>query len=161
MSANFRLTVGIPRKVIEALDIELFLNQFAPANLPRGRELADLMGGVEVMPLGYPDDAGAFYEIPEVRKFFQELHAAWPYWLFFGQTETQTLRFTAACLFDNVTTVRQADRQRFQVVIQAQELGRFLDDCSLPFVELCTRANVGADAQKRRILGLFQYFQLL
>ncbi|MEI6605824.1 MAG: hypothetical protein WCP35_10975, partial [Verrucomicrobiota bacterium] len=47
--------------------------------LPRGPELAAMMGKFQFLVEGWDHDPQEIWAIPEVRKFYQTFHRVWPY----------------------------------------------------------------------------------
>lgn len=51
---------------------------------------------------GWNDDPNELHAIPEIRKFYQQFHHVWPYWLFFRDLHTETLRMMTLWLPPNL-----------------------------------------------------------
>lgn len=47
----------------------------------------DFCGAVAWVVDGFNDDHRELYQIPEVRRYFQGIHASWPHWGYFGSDE--------------------------------------------------------------------------
>ena len=47
-----------------------------------------MMGSFQFLVDGWNDDPNELYAIPEIRKFYQHFHNAWPYWFFFCDLHT-------------------------------------------------------------------------
>ena len=80
-----------------------FLKTFGPAALPKGPELAAMMGKFQFLVEGWNDDPQELYSIPEARKFYQHLHRVWPYWFYFCDLRTETLTMMTLCLLPNIS----------------------------------------------------------
>lgn len=53
-----------------------FLKRFGTDALPKGPELAAMMGKFQFLTEGYDDDPQEINAIPEIRKFYQQFHRA-------------------------------------------------------------------------------------
>ena len=57
-----------------------------------------MMGTFQFFVEGWNDDPQELYAIPEIRKFYQHFHNAWPYWFFFCDLNTEALMMMTLCL---------------------------------------------------------------
>ena len=58
--------------------------------------------------------------IPEIRRFYAAFHEAWPYWLYFCNLDTDTLRAMMMCCLPYLNTM-QVDGQ-IQVAVTCEPL---------------------------------------
>jgi hypothetical protein len=98
------------RSKVQRGDFRHFLNLYAPYKLPTGRRLRDMMNRFEFCIEGWDDDPREIHLIPEIRRFYAAFHEAWPYWFFFCNLDSDTMRAMVACCLASVNTM-QVDGQ--------------------------------------------------
>ena len=148
------------RQEVEAMDFSHFLSIYDPARLPDGPQLAELMGALALTVDGYDDDPRESCEIPAVRKFYQALHAAWPYALYFCTFDHPGLSELVQCCLPTVT-VRREDRTGVnEVACRPGELVMLLHHGLGRLRELWVRAGITPPEKAKRIAGVYQYFGL-
>ena len=101
------------RAEIETVDLTRFLTTFGPE--ARKSDLRRLRGKVLFTVDGYDDCDLDIFEIPEVRKFYDVLHRAWPCWLFAGHINSCSLRAVALCTLQNLLIMRSARECRIRI----------------------------------------------
>lgn len=148
------------RSAIEEGDFSNFMSRFGPEHLPSGKELAGMMNGLATFVHGYDFDMREVYAIPEVRSFYSSLVSAWPYWLYFGNLETDGLRIVVLCCLKSLNAVAVKGHSSVQVAYDPLELLNFLSRHFGPMNELCDRAGLPELAIRQRTDRIFGYFGL-
>jgi hypothetical protein len=62
-------------------------------------------GRISVVIDGYNADSRELFEIPEVRRYIQQLDALWPYWFFFLSQADDSIKVIESCLCDSIEIV--------------------------------------------------------
>ena len=62
-------------------------------------------GRVSVVIDGFNADPRELFEIPEVRRYIQQLDALWPYWFFFLSQADDSIKVIESCLCDSIEVV--------------------------------------------------------
>lgn len=62
-------------------------------------------GRISVVIDGYNADSRELFEIPEVRRYIQQLDALWPYWFFFLSQADDSIKVIESCLCDSIEVV--------------------------------------------------------
>jgi len=62
-------------------------------------------GRISVVIDGYNADSRELFEIPEVRRYIQQLDALWPYWFFFLSQADDSIKVIESCLCDCIEVV--------------------------------------------------------
>lgn len=148
------------RSKVERGDFSHFLSLYAPARLPTGRRLREMMNSLMFGIEGYDADPREVHSIPEVRRFYQAFHAAWPYWLYFCNLETDTLRMMVLCCLPSLTAMKVDGRPDVAVEYDRLELLRFLRGDFLPMNAICERAQMFERLIYDRTEAIFKYFDL-
>jgi len=75
----------------------------------RGSKLRKLFDCLTLFVEGYDNHNDEIYMIPEVRKFFIELHRRWPWWAYFVCDVEANLAIPYLCLIDHVESIKRAN----------------------------------------------------
>ena len=128
-----------------------FLRQFGRDALPRGPELAAMMGKFQFLVEGWDHDPQELYAIPEVRKFYQYFHLVWPYWFFFCDLQSETLTMLTLCLLPNLSGFKRLGEPMAKVEYDPTDLLRFIPRNFCPLNEMMERAGMSEmDIYNRR-----------
>ncbi|WPJ95142.1 hypothetical protein SH580_17090 [Coraliomargarita algicola] len=92
---------------VEALDFKRFDALFGHWPQLWNHELRDKFDSLVFMVDGYNDRTEEIYCIPEVRRFYRELHRRWPWWTFFLCNENASMAVAYLCLIDEVGTYKR------------------------------------------------------
>lgn len=149
-----------PRLEIEALNLTPFLRRFGASVLPKGKELAALMGQFNFMVHGYDDDPQEVYAIAEVRAFYRKLRAEWPYWLFFCDLRNEGLLMMTVCCLKELSGAKRIGEPNAQVVINPLELIQFISEGFVPMNEMFERARESEMAIYNRTKAVMEYYGL-
>lgn len=84
------ILLPIDRQDVENGDISSVLMRLWMLSADRSSAMS-AEGAVSLSFSGYDDDTRPLHAIPEVRAWFQKLHAAWPYWSFFASRTDETI----------------------------------------------------------------------
>lgn len=95
------------RQEIDTLDFRRFDGLFAHWPQLWGMELREKYDSLVFLADGYDEHPDEIYCIPEVRKFYQELHRRWPWWTFFLSNEAGSMAITYLCLIDEVGSYKR------------------------------------------------------
>ena len=120
------------RLKVERGDFSHFLNLYAPDKLPTGRRLRELMNRFMFGIEGWDDDPREIHMIPETRRFYSAFHDAWPYWLFFCNLDTDTLRGMTMCCLPSVNTMQVEGQIEVAVTCEPLDLLEFLSGIYCP-----------------------------
>lgn len=95
------------REEIETLDFGRFDALFNHWPQLWGMELKEKFDSLVFLADGYNDHADEIYAIPEVRRYYQELHKRWPWWAFFLSNENASMAVCYLCLVDCVESFKR------------------------------------------------------
>ena len=97
---------------------------------------------------GYDADPRELEAIPEVRKWFAKLNAAWPYWSFFAsRIDTMTVPLIFSLLLS--TEVVASEPGIVRMDFDSQELKQLLRDLFIHQNELIERLEIGKEVNQR------------
>jgi len=119
-----------------------------------------MMGCFQFLVEGWDDDPQELYAIPEVRKFYQHFHRVWPYWFFFCDLGTETLKMMTVCLLPNLKGFKRIGEPKAAVEYDPLELLRFVGRNFVPLNTMMERAGMGKADIHSRTGDLFRYFDL-
>jgi len=137
-----------------------FLSRYGPDKLPTGRRQRVLMNSFVFCIEGWDDDERELHCIPEVRRFYSAFHEAWPYWLYFCNLDTDTLRMMTMCCLPTVTAIQVDGSPNVRVDYDPTELLRFLARDFVPMNAMCDRGGMREPDIEARTRSLFEYFNL-
>lgn len=146
-----------PRPELEAGNLAPLLRQLAPQKLPKGRELAEMLGKFHFAVHGYDDDPHEVYAIAAVRRFYQKLHREWPYAFFFCDLGGESLMMLTMCCLENLSGTKRIGEAQAQVEIDPMELLRFITKGWAPMNEMCERAGLSGQAIYDRSEAIIEY----
>jgi hypothetical protein len=150
----------VSRPLVERGDFSHFLSLYAPDKLPSGRRLRELMNTLLFAIEGYDADARELHAIPEVRRFYSAFHAAWPYWLYFCNLDTEILRVMVLCCLPSLAALQVDGRQHVTVEFDRLELLQFLSADFAAMHVMCARAQLFERLIYDRTQQVFAYFAL-
>lgn len=116
-----------------------------------------MMNGMATFVQGYDSDPRELYAIPEVRTFYSRLDSAWPYWLYFGNLETDGLMTIVLCCLASLDTLAVKGRSAVQVAYDPLELLGFLSKHFPAMNEMCERAGLSQSQIVERTKSVFEY----
>lgn len=148
------------RYKVERGEFRHFLSLYGPEQLPAGKPLRRLMNRFLFCVEGWDLDPRETHCIPEIRKFYTAFHAAWPYWLYFCNLDTDTLRAMVTCCLPEVTTLQRDGHSAVQVTCDPLDLVHFLRDDFGPMNAICERGQMREQDIEARTMKLFAYFGL-
>lgn len=148
------------RPLVERGDFSHFLSLYAPDKLPSGRRLRELMNTLLFAIEGYDADPRELHAIPEVRRFYSAFHAAWPYWLYFCNLDTEILRVMVLCCLPSLAALQVDGRQHVTVEFDRLELLQFLSADFAAMHVMCARAQLFERLIYDRTQQVFAYFAL-
>jgi hypothetical protein len=131
--------LGIPHEDILSCDVTrvaTVLNGFleSRARAVRGR------GRVTIIVEGYDDDPRDLYDTPEVRRYLAALDSAFPFWFYFADPNTDTLKLLALCVCRVVKVHGGSTPEK-------EGLKRFMVEHVLALNHLCDRFLLGEDVK--------------
>ena len=148
------------RSKVERGDFSHFLGLYSPDKLPAGRRLRAMMNNMMFCLEGWDDDEREIHSIPEVRRFYSAFHDAWPYWLYFCNLDTDTLRTMVCCTLPSITAIKVDHQPNVQVQFEPLELLKFLKGGFAPMNAMCERAQMFEHLIHARSKAVFEYFGL-
>jgi hypothetical protein len=142
---NSHVMAEIGRSYIEAADLDPVVDLLTRLRIlhPDEADVETLKrrhSKITIFIDGYNDDPRELFEIPEVRHYFQRVHAMWPYGLFFFSRETKTLQLLTLCHVGKVVQ-HEASGATFQVT--KDEVGEFIRSASSHSLQIANRIGWG------------------
>ena len=148
------------RDKVERGDFTHFLSLYAFDKLPTGRRLRQLMNSMVFCIEGYDDDPREIHDIPEIRRFYLAFHQAWPYWLYFCNLETDTLRAMVLCCMDGIVSIKVDGDPMVGVEHDRLSILLFLQDDFPHMNQICDRGEMFERLIYDRSKAVFEYFNL-
>ena len=106
------------------------------------------------MHRGYDADPREIYLIPEVRRFYQAFHRAWPFWLYFCDVNQDGLRAMVFCCLNSLAEIKRDGQAVCGVESDPLELVLFIAKDFPHMNAMCEQAIFERPRQ------VFEYFQL-
>lgn len=137
-----------------------FLDLYAFDKLPEGRRLREMMNSIVFCIDGYDGDEREIHSIPEVRRFYSAFHAAWPYWLYFCNLDTDNLKTMVLCCLPAMTALKVEGKPTVTVSCDPEFILDFLKRDFVAMNLVCERADMFEDRIEQRTKAVFEYFGL-
>ena len=150
--------IQFSRDQVERCDFRTILDIYSAKHLPVGPHLREMMNSLIFLVGGYDDDPLEIHAIPEIRTFYSAFHAAWPYWLFFCNLETETFLTMVLCCLPSMSSLKVDGRSRVAVEFDPMQLGIFLQQHFVPMNIMCVRAQMSERMIYDRTEAIFRYF---
>ncbi|MEI7809375.1 MAG: hypothetical protein WCJ07_12915 [Verrucomicrobiota bacterium] len=157
-SQDIHVNIFFTRQQIESGNTPDFLKSLSRQNMPSGPALAQLAGTVTFGVIGYGDDPRLDYEIPEIRSFYTDLDAAWPYWGFFCDLAKPNLKVITFCIIQNMQAIKTPMAAGVTLTCPIDEIERHINRLLHHTRELCERAGMNAWQTNARESALMNYF---
>jgi hypothetical protein len=157
MATDF-IIYNFTRSMAEQGDFSHFLRLYGPDKLPTGSRLREMMNGMIFGITGYDDDPREIHSISEIRQFYKAFHAAWPYWLYFCNLDTEVLRMMVACCLPSIAALKVDHHPNVAVECKPLELLSLVCDDFGPMNIMCERAQMSERAIYDRSKAVFEYF---
>lgn len=106
---------------------------------------------------GYQDEVSELVEVPEVCRYFQQLHAAWPYGLYFFNPQLETLQLLVWCNTD-AKLVRKSNGKVKEVQVPAHKLNGFIRSAMMPFFKIAGQLDWPAEKVSTQITEISNLF---
>ena len=148
------------RAKVERGDFSHFLSLYSPDKLPTGRRLRSMMNSFVFCIEGWDNDEREIHSIPEIRRFYSAFHEAWPYWLYFCNLDTDTLRTMTMCCMNSLTAIKVDGSPQVQVEYEPMELLQFLARDLNHMNAMCDRGQMFESIIYDRSKAVFEYFGL-
>jgi len=148
------------RSKVERVDFSHFLGLYAPDKLPSGRRLRELMGSMVMCIDGYDSDPREVHTIPEVRRFYTAFHEAWPYWLYFCDLESETLKMMVFCCLGSFTAMKVDGSSQGAIECDPMQVATFIAKDFAPMNLMCEWAGMFEHLIKQRTDDIFAHFGL-
>ena len=148
------------RSKVERGDFSHFLSLYSPDKLPSGRRLRQMMNSFVFCIEGWDNDEREIHSIPEIRRFYSAFHEAWPYWLYFCNLDTDTLRTMTMCCMNSLTAIKVDGSPQVQVEYEPMELLQFLARDLNHMNAMCDRGEMFESLIYDRSKAVFEYFGL-
>jgi len=148
------------RSKVECGDFTHFLELYAPEKLPQGRRLREMMNTMAFMFEGFDDDPREIHSIPEVRAFYAAFRAAWPYWLYFCNLDSEEFQMMVLCCLPSIAVMKVDQRPNVAVEYDRPELLEFLRANFPPMNAMCERGGMFECLIHERTKAIFTYFGL-
>lgn len=124
------LTIIIPRDVIEdgnVLEVSLLLEP-----LVYGPPIKEFRNNIEIIFKGYDEGPYDLVHIAKIREFMQGIDKRFPYWFYFINKESHTLRVITGLLCD----IENVGTQSRLPIISTKQLCAFIDSHCLALTDL-------------------------
>jgi hypothetical protein len=108
----------------------------------------------------WDDDPREIHTIPEIRKFSAKFHEAWPYWLYFCNFDTDTLRAMTMCCLPSLNTTQVEGLIEVAGTCDPLDLLNLLKRDLLHMNLVCERAGMFQNRALDRTKAVFEYFGL-
>ena len=148
------------RSKVERGDFSHFLSLYSPDKLPSGRRLRQMMNSFVFCIEGWDNDEREIHSIPEIRRFYSAFHEAWPYWFYFCNLDTDTLRTMTMCCMNSLTAIKVDGSPQVQVEYEPMELLQFLARDLNHMNAMCDRGEMFESLIYDRSKAVFEYFGL-
>ena len=152
------------RHRIQPPDFSLFLARYAPERWPASpNTLRKQLGSLVLTFHGYDDDARELHCIPEVRRFVQVFHRAWPYWLYFlnAHTGISTLPVLVACRLERLGVVRVEGSAVCRLDGDPAEIRRLLLADLPSFRHVADAAHLFPERRRQHLESVYALFGLV
>lgn len=146
------------REDVEALNFDSFENLYGHWPQLWSRELKAKYDSLLFAVSGYDEDARELYCIPEVRKFYRQLHQQWPWWAFFLSHAEANLAIPYLCLLDSIEATRRDGSAVCSASVDVQEIKTILegDFSRLAYLwDIAGLPPADCEARMRSIIGMF------
>jgi len=148
------------RSKVERGDFSQFLEIYRPEKLSEGRRLREMMNSMTFMVDGFDDDPRELHSIPQVRAFYTAFRAAWPYWLYFCNLDSEEFQMMVLCCLPSIAAFKVDQRANVSVEYNRAELADFLREGFGPMNAMCARSGMFERLIHERIRAIFAYFSL-
>ena len=159
------MIINIDRDEVEAANLETFLGFLGhyditdPGNV-EPQLLANLQSKIILTIDGYENDPRELFEVPEVCRYFQLIHEAWPYGLYFfnQQPAFATLQLLIWCN-SGAKKARNGGNGIITVQVNADKFKAFIHSAMIPFFSIA--GQLGWPPEKvsgrmQEIIGQFE-----
>lgn len=148
----------ISKEEIEALDFTRF--EIAFGNWPQltGEALRSHFDSLTLLVDGYNHRVDEIYAIPEVRRYFAELHRRWPWWLYFLKNFEANIAVYYMCLLQRVECFKEAGAPSCAAAFNPDELWAIIghDFCRMNYLfERAGLSDAENDRRSDEILKIF------
>ena len=143
---------------VEGLDFRRFEGTFGDwPNLPSSL-IRDKLGSLTLRVDGYHDTPEELYHIPEVRRFYRELHCRWPWWLYFLQVSNEGMAIPYLCLLEQIDAVRVDGIPGTGACFKPAQLLEILRNDFPRMNQLFERAGIPDSENERRTDAIIKLF---
>lgn len=140
------VNIMIDRDTVESGDATDFVHRLLTRYMADQTSLLTHRERLDFNWHGYDQDPRELFEIPEVIAFVDDLHARWPYALYFLSREGHGLHTLQVCLA-RAEIVREARDGVARIKLDANRMRTLMNDEWLPgLAHLCTRAGYDEQA---------------
>ena len=137
-----------------------FLKHYGEDVLPRGPELARLMGRFHFLIGGYDDHPEEVYAISEIRRFYRFFLNAWPAWFFFCDLETEGLQMMTTCCLEEFNALKREGSPSVQVALDPLHLLSFINGRFPAMNLMFERAGLPESAIEERTDAIMRYYNM-
>lgn len=143
---------------IEQLDFEQFEAVYAHWPQLWGRELNAKYNSLVFAIDGYNAHPEEIYTIPEIRRFYRELHRRWPWWLFFLSDLGDNIPVIYLCLFDSLESRKVDGAANCAAIFDPKEALKIVMPDLGRMVYLCDQAGMAEEDIDARAQTILQRF---
>jgi len=147
---------------LDTLDFSVFIQRYGMERWPSGAALRKQMGSLMIAFHGYDDDQRELHCIPEVRRFVQEFHRIWPYWLYFlcPAGDVSSLPLLAACCLQKISVVQVEGAPLCAVDCEPDDMKAFLAGLLPAFKLVADQAKVFPVLRRQHLIENYALFGL-
>ena len=107
---------------VESLDFDRFDALYGHWPQLWNRELKEKFDSLVLVVDGYDDHPEEIYCIPEVRRFYRELHKRWPWWAFFLSNEMACMAICYLCLIPSVESYKRDGQSQCAAAFEPKDI---------------------------------------
>lgn len=146
------------KQQVENLDFSQFEAIYSHWPQLWGRELRAKHNSFVFAVDGYDTHPDEIYTIPEVRRFYQQLHQRWPWWLFFLSDLGDNIPVSYLCLFDSLESRKVDGDSKCAAIFDPKEAMEILMHDLGRMVYLMDHAEMKEAEIDRRSKAILQRF---
>lgn len=146
------------KQQVENLDFAQFESIYGHWPQLWGQELGAKYNSLIFAVGGYDSHPEEIYTIPEVRRFYRQLHQQWPWWLFFLSDLGDNIPVSYLCLFDSLESRKVDGASNCAAIFAPKDALNIIMHDLGRMVYLMDNANVDEEEIDRRSRAILKRF---